>query len=168
MTEVIDFISKTSQPRTDEDEFRRHEVPVYLWPSVWKRLCFDQVPLWRTARFGYDSTTSVPIARGIYAFRIRIASFSVPDNGVIAYFGTSGKLRNRYRDYISEKKRGAKRPKIRRLFELWGDELDFVYWVVGDRSCSLKPLEAALNSVVMTPFVTKDLTARAREIKAVL
>lgn len=168
MADLIDVVSEQFEFMTAEDQFRRHYVPLHLWPSLWTSVCFDRVPQWRTVRFGYDATSSVPKERGVYAFRIRIASFAVPDNGVIAYFGSSSVLQDRYRGYLTKKGRNEKRPKVRKLFKNWGDELDFVYWVIEDNSCPLKPIEQSLNSAVMAPFVTDDFEAWARDIRPIL
>ena len=169
MAEVIDIPSKMDEVMTAEDYFRRHKVRTYLWPKAWKSILQEKVPLWNTVRLGRDPTASVPKERGVYALRIRIESNAIPDNGLIAYFGMSSKLYDRYCKYISDKKSGrAKQNKIRRLLELWGDDLEFVYWVIDDSSCALMRIEKSLNSAVMTPFATKDFTARARAIKDVL
>lgn len=174
MGKVIDIESEKDEMMTDEDFFRRHKVRAHLWPRAWKSALQEseikeKVPLWNTVRLGRDPTASVPKERGIYALRIRIEPTAVPDSGLIAYFGISTELYSRYCKYISDKRSGlAKQKKIRRLLLRWGDHLDFIYWVIEDKSCALMPIEKSLNSAVMAPFATKDFNAKGKEVSDVL
>ena len=86
---------------------------------------------------------------------------------VVAYIGKSERsLRERFKQYLSERKWGSKRDHIRRLFDHWGNDLYFSYWSINDAKCDLKEIELTLNDAIVPPFVIRDFSATVRrEVK---
>lgn len=170
MSKIFDIASRKNATKTAKDYYREHQVITYLWPDAWRDVTFPQLPNWQEVKFGGSDTKKIiPSKPGVYALRINIDHSAIPCNGLIAYFGISGdSLRDRYDDYLHEKEKGSKRPMIGELLDLWGNSLDFVFWVIERKLPTLKKIEKRLNDAVMPPFNINDFDGEVRRIRKVL
>ena len=160
---VYDIFGDEDPDSTLMGGFFEHQVRAIIWPSRWRSADIERVPEWTEVKFGNDTAKCVPKTPGIYAFCIAIDCDIAPRNVVVAYIGKSEKsLRDRFRNYLSERKWGSRRNHIRRLFKHWGNDLYFSYWSISDISCDLKEIELTLNDAIVPPFVTNDYSATVR------
>ena len=169
MSKIFDIVSRKKAKKAAKDYYLEHQIIAYLWPDAWRDVTFPQLPNWQKVKFGGSDTKKIPRKPGVYALRINIDHSAIPGNGLIAYFGISGdSLRDRYGDYLNERKSGSKRPKIEELLDLWGDSLDFVFWVHERKLPTLKKIEKRLNDAVMPPYNIDDYSGEIRRIRKVL
>lgn len=119
-----------------------------------------------------DEVDRVPAdRRGVYAFAVCQNNNVLPPHSYILYIGIAGRdserpLRDRYRDYLNEKK-VMKRSHIARMIGTWHRVLRFYFAPVGDDVSSedLKTLEQQLNTALMPPFSERDLEAEIKHIR---
>ncbi|MXY25146.1 MAG: hypothetical protein F4Y45_11570 [Acidobacteria bacterium] len=119
-----------------------------------------------------DQVDRVPAdKRGIYAFAVCQANDVLPPHGYILYIGIAGRksnrpLRDRYKDYLNEKK-VLKRASIAYMIGTWRQVLRFYFAPVGDDVSSedLETLEQQLNTALMPPFSKRDLKAEIRHMQ---
>lgn len=169
MQKSLDFAMQEPEPMDREANFRQHTLPVVLWPHAWRTADVGPPLKWSRVEFGKDTIARVPRVRGIYALSINIKKTVMPEHGILVYFGqTSRTLRKRYEEYIRESVRGAKRPRLRRLFDCWGSDMDFLYAPLVDNSHDLRTIELSLNDAVIPYGVVKDFSADVRQIVAIL
>jgi len=169
LSRLFDLAQRKSVPKTTEDFFREHKLNVFVWPEAWRDARTLPDLNWAKVEFGQDTIPQVPETRGVYAFRICVRGSIVPPHGVIVYFGeTSRTLRKRYKEYVRDCMRGAKRPKFEHLFTLWADDLDFFFAPIEDGTIDLKEIEKELNDAVIPHCVTADFSAEIRRIVPVL
>ena len=126
---------------------------------------------WRSIKFDEEAELSnVPNdKRGVYAFVVEQRSAVLPPHGYVLYIGIAGRdssrsLRERYKDYLNQKK-VMKRVRIARMIGTWYQVLRFVFAPVGDdiSSNELKILECQLNTALMPPFAEGDLEAETKQ-----
>ncbi|WP_298362762.1 hypothetical protein [uncultured Litoreibacter sp.] len=169
MSSLIDLAAKKNDPKTPLDFYREHVVNVFVWPDAWRNAAASEALNWVKVEFGADTIEDVPEQRGVYAFCICVKNSIMPPHGVLVYFGeTSRTLRQRYREYVRDSERGAKRPRFENLFRLWPDDLDFFFAPIGDEDCDLRTIEQTLNDAVIPHCVIKDFSAEIRRIVPVL
>ena len=162
-----------AQSKTAEDFYRDHAFDVYLWPDLWRKQAGAQPYVWTEVPFEESSVDAVPAEQGIYAFKIRINNTIMPEHAVIVYFGQSGagsqsNLRNRFRQYLRDRARGAKRPKFRWLFSNWSNDLTFCFASLNWAAADLLKLENDLSDAVIPVCSTQDFSARIRRIVPIL
>lgn len=169
MSRLFDLAQRHTAPKTPQDFLREHRVNVFVWPDAWRDAQTGPVLSWGKVEFGRDTINDVPETRGVYAFCICVRGTIMPPHGVIVYFGeTSRTLRQRYREYVRDCTRGAKRPKFEHLFALWPNDLDFFFAPIDDNNVDLKVIEEELNDAVIPHCVTDDFSAEIRRIVPVL
>ncbi len=125
---------------------------------------------WKSISYGDAELDKVPNdKRGVYAFAVCQANNVLPPHGYILYIGIAGRdsersLRDRYKDYLNEKK-VIKRARIARMIGTWHQVLRFFFAPVEDNISSedLKMLEKQLNTALMPPFSENDLDAELRQ-----
>ena len=161
---LIDFANEATA------EIGKYRVPVTLSPTT---MMADEhiVPalVWDSISYGDEELNRIPDnRRGVYAFAVCHNNDILPPHGYILYIGIAGKdserpLRDRYRDYLNEKK-VMKRVQIARMIGTWHRVLRFFFAPVGDDITSedLKALERHLNTALMPPFSEGDLEADTR------
>lgn len=161
---VYDIFDEEGSEPTLSGGFFEHQIRAIIWPSRWRSVDIEKVPEWTEVKFGSDTAKCVPKTPGIYALCIAIDCDVALKNVVVAYIGKSEtSLRDRFRNYLSEQKRGSRRNHIRRLFKHWGSDLYFSYWSISDTSCDLNKIEITLNDAIVPPFVTNDFSASVRK-----
>ena len=169
MTKLLDLAKKKSEPKEVADYFRDHSFDVFLWPDAWKSAQSDHALQWHKVEFGRSTIDAVPEIRGVYAFSISIRETIMPEHGILVYIGeTSRTLRQRYREYVRDSIRGAKRTKLEYLFERWSSDLEFFFAPIADEDCNLKQIEMTLNDAVIPLCVTDDFSAEIRRLVPVL
>lgn len=154
-------------PRTTLDYWREHRIIAVVWPETWTRNPAQYSLAWQKVRFSDTNRDVIPQSRGIYCFAVSIENAFIPVHGYIAYVGITGDkkertLRDRYGDYLRDRRVGSKRPKLREMFNLWGEHLDFWYCPFPDRAVDLGALERELNTILLPPFVENDFEAWAK------
>ncbi len=125
---------------------------------------------WHSICYGEDEIEIVPNdRRGIYAFAICKESEVLPPHCYVLYIGIAGRksnrsLRERYRDYLNEKK-VLKRDRIAFMIGTWHHVLRFYYAPVDQNITSdqLEGLERQLNSTLLPPFSQGDLEAEIKK-----
>ena len=157
-----DFVKKVDALRADVRRF-------FLSPDRW-RTSRVQIPInWSYLTFSEANKNMVPEEAGVYAFIVRHMNNHFPDHGFIMYVGITGSngngrtLRNRYGDYLREKKKD-KRPKIHYMLNKYPDDLQFAYAAIPDPAFNLEALELDLNDAIIPPVVIKDFTAEIRQL----
>ena len=169
MNHSLDLVRDQTEPRTLVDYFSRHSVKTFLWPDAWRNAKSQCDLQWNRVTFGSDTIEDVPEMQGIYAFSICIKNSIMPPHGVIVYFGeTSRTLRERYREYLRDSKRGAKRIIFQLLFEQWPSDLDFLFAALPDTDCDLKLIEMSLNDAVIPFCATRGFSAEIQKIVRIL
>lgn len=152
---------------------QKYQQRVVLYPKQWRS--FKPVPplKWESVRFGNAFVQKVPQERGIYAFVVQFQDHArtrlvLPNHGYVLYGGITGDksktrtLRDRFQDYLHEKKRN-KRVNVNRMLNTWSQDLFFHYAVVG-QTIDLHALELALNDAIIPPFVENDFSATVRPL----
>ena len=170
MNSILDLANSTPARKTAEDYYRAHTLSITIWPEAWRLAEVEVALVWESVIFGRNTIEEVPEVRGIYALCISVKDSIMPRQlGPIVYFGeTSRTLRKRYQEYVKDSEKGAKRPKLQYLFELWSGDLDFCFAPVADPGIDLKQIEKVLNDAALPIFVTNDFSAEIRRIVAVL
>ncbi len=159
---LVDFVNEATE------EIAKYQVEFTL-SSPNMRVNQYVVPFlkWDSISYGDAEICKVPNdKRGIYAFAICQLSDVLPPHGYILYVGIAGRdskrsLRERYKDYLNEKKVIKSSPRIARMIGTWHDVLRFFFAPVSDdvSADDLKKLEKELNSVLIPPFSENDLEA---------
>ncbi len=158
---LIDFANEATQ------EVAKYTVSVTLSPAEMLKGGYIVSSLaWDSISYGGTEIEKVPNdKRGVYAFAICQQSAVLPPHGYILYIGIAGRnsqrpLRERYRDYLNEKK-VIRRDRIARMIGTWHKVLRFFFAPVDDdvSSDELVALEKQLNTALMPPFSEGDLTA---------
>lgn len=170
MNSILDLVNNTPTPKTAEDHYKAHTLSITIWPLAWKNAEVLVDLDWNSVIFGRNTIEQVPEERGIYALCISVKNSIMPNqHGPIVYIGqTSRTLRIRYKEYLRDSEKGAKRPKLQKLFELWPEDLDFCFAPVTDPGIDLVQIEKVLNDAVMPIFVANDFSAEIKRIVAVL
>lgn len=162
---LIDFANEATA------EIAKFAIPITLSPD--KMLAGGYVIpalVWNSISYGNDELDKVPDdRRGVYAFAVCQNDGVLPPHGYILYIGMAGRdserpLRDRYKDYLNEKK-VLKRARIARMIGTWHQVLRFFFAPVDDNISSdeLKILERQLNTALMPPFSEGDLEAETKQ-----
>ncbi len=158
---LIDFANQATF------EIAKYTVPITLSPV---KIMADEYPIpalvWDSISYGEAELDKVPAdKRGVYAFVVCHSNDILPPHGYVLYIGIAGRdserpLKDRYKDYLNEKK-VKKRDRIARMIGTWHKALRFFFAPVGDEVSSdeLKTLESMLNTALMPPFSEGDLEA---------
>jgi hypothetical protein len=164
---LIDFDSNLQQ-------LKNYQQHVVLWPERWHSFT-PTIPLaWRKVKFSEANTSTIPTAKGIYAFVVQfhddaVLPIHLPSHGYVMYVGITPDrtLRERYRDYLRDKRR-PKRWSVYSMLNKWSDDCFFYYSAVTDPGVDLRALEIALNDAIIPPYVTMDFSAEVRKLVRVL
>ena len=162
---IIDFADDAT------DEVGKYILRIALSP---KKLMTEQYQInsldWDSISYGEEELDRVPNdKRGIYAFVVCHENDVLPTHGYVLYIGIAGRdsnrsLRERYRDYLNDRK-VIKREGIARMIGHWHQVLRFYFAPIEDDISSedLKQLEQQLNSAFMPPFSKGDLDAETKK-----
>lgn len=151
-------------------EIGNYRLTVILSPDKMMKNQYDfDVISWESILYGKSELAKIPDnKRGIYAFAVCHASKVLPPHAYVLYIGIAGKdsdrtLRERYKDYLNERKI-LKRPGISRMIADWHPVLRFYFAPVDEKVSSeeLKKLERQLNTALMPPYSEGDLEADTR------
>ena len=158
---LIDFANEANS------EIAKYTVSVTLSPE---KMAANEYAIptltWDSISYGETELDRVPDdKRGVYAFSVCHNDNLLPPHGYVLYIGIAGRdsnrsLRDRYRDYLNEKK-VLRRARIARMIGTWHEVLRFFFAPVPDEVSSddLKTLEKQLNTALMPPFSEGDLEA---------
>ena len=140
-----------------------------LSPNKMRRDDYDLEALtWDSIHFGDDAEIEkIPNdKRGIYALTICHPGKVMPLHGYVIYIGIAGRrsdrpLRERYKDYLNEKRVQKERPRLAYAIGTWQNVLRFYFAPVDDEfsSESLEELEKKINTALMPPYSFGDLEA---------
>ena len=162
---LIDFANKAAE------EIGKYKVDFILSTQkiIENRYAIPSLD-WHSIKYGEEAELSnVPNdKRGVYAFVVQQRSAVLPPHGYVLYIGIAGhdsprSLRERYKDYLNQKK-VMKNVRIARMIGTWYEVLQFFFAPIGDDISSeeLKTLECQLNTALMPPFAEKDLEAETK------
>ena len=158
---LIDFANEANS------EIAKYTVSVTLSPEKMAASEYAIPTLaWDSISYGDTELDRVPDdKRGVYAFSVCHNDNPLPPHGYVLYIGIAGRdsnrsLRDRYRDYLNEK-RVLRRARIARMIGTWHEVLRFFFAPVPDEVSpdDLKTLEKQLNTALMPPFSEGDLEA---------
>ncbi|MBE7417371.1 MAG: hypothetical protein HS128_06360 [Ideonella sp.] len=159
---VHDFVEKVDAMRVD---IRRFLVSPKRWRSSRVKMPIN----WGYLKFTDANEALVPEEAGVYAFIVRHENDHFPSHGFIMYIGITGAngngrtLRNRYHDYLGEKKKN-KRPKLHYMLNKYSDDIVFAHAAIPDPKFDLAALELDLNDAIVPPVVVKDFSAEIRQL----
>lgn len=169
MSDIIDLAKKKSEPKSVLEFLQQNSFTVYLWPAAWNDVeC--EIPLeWNEVSFSSDSIDLIPVEKGVYAFKIEFNSSIFPSHGYIVYFGQSGSnsngtLRSRFKQYLRDRSKGAKRPLFQDLFDRWGEHLTFCFVPIPANDFDLNALEESFNDASIPICVVNDFSAEMRPV----
>ena len=161
---VVDFVNQA------HEEIGKFSIEITLSPA---KLMADEycveVLTWSSVKYGEAEANDVPNdRRGVYAFVVSHENSVLPPNGCVLYIGIAGRdsdrsLRERYKDYLNERKI-LKRERIARMIGTWHEVLRFYFSPVGAETTAedLKPLEKQLNTALLPKFSEGDLDAATK------
>ena len=161
---LIDFANEASK------EIAKHTVNMTLVPEKMTADLNGIADLaWDSISYGDAELDKVPNdKRGVYAFAVCHSNGILPPHCYVLYIGIAGRnsdrpLRERYRDYLNEKK-VIKRARIARMIGTWYQVLRFFFAAVPDdiSSDDLVRLEQHLNTALIPPFSEGDLDAETK------
>lgn len=164
LNSIIDFANSANE------EIGKHKLSVILAPRNMTTNQYNIEQLnWQSIKYGTGEINAVPNdKRGVYAFVISWNNNILPPHGYILYIGIAGRnsnrsLRERYRDYLNEKKL-IKRERIARMIGVWHEVLRFFFAPVSEKFSSpdLIELERQLNDAIMPCFSVGDLSAELK------
>jgi len=146
-----------------------------LSPDNMRRDDYDVAELnWDSINFG-DSGEIGKIPddkRGIYALSVCHPNNHLSPHGYVIYIGIAGRrsdrpLRDRYKDYLNEKRVHKERPALAYAIGNWQNVLRFFFAPVDDAVSSedLEKLEEQINTALMPPYSFGDLEAETKRIK---
>jgi hypothetical protein len=152
-----------------------HQIKFTLIPNHLNQNTFAVPNLqWTTVKHGTDARDQMPLSRGIYAFTLKLQSDVAPDNDYILYIGIAGAegagtrtLRDRYSDYLNQKKVLKRGSHIVRMLGTWHEVLNVQFAEVDNEVSAegLKLLEKQLNDALLPPFSRGDITAELKSMR---
>ena len=158
MKEVHDLID-------EQDDMKAHIHQFSLWPKLWLEytqqhsFSFD----WQIFPLKADQIGNIPEKPGVYTLLIQPSIALHPLCSYLAYVGmTDRTLRERFKEYLSEKKRITGRPKVLRLLNKYEDHVYFCCAEVDDQGL-ITQIEDALIGAWVPPFNDK-YPARIRRV----
>jgi len=167
LTKLVDFAQQANE------EVGRFRLNIMLSPQNLraKNYCVPALA-WRSVKYGEAEASQVPNnRRGVYAFVLCENNSVLPPHGYVLYIGIAGRkskrsLRQRYKDYLNEKK-VIKRERIAFMIGTWHSVLRFFYVTVDDAMSSddLETLEKQLNTALMPPYAEGDLEAKTKRLR---
>lgn len=161
---VVDFVNQA------HEEVGKFRIEITLAPEklLTEDYCVNALT-WSFVLYGEAEVEKVPDdRRGVYAFAVCHENGVLPPYGCVLYVGIAGRdsnrtLRQRYKDYLNEKKI-LKRERIARMIGTWHQVLRFYFAPVDDHMTAenLKTLEKQLNNALLPAFSVGDLDAATR------
>jgi hypothetical protein len=152
--------------RRDVDELKTFVVQICLHPPSWGAFnCIFNLK-WNWIKFE-DDKSWVPATRGVYAFVVEPDLTDVFPVAIPFYVGETGNmnsrtLRDRYSEYLTNKRRICERHGIHYMLNKWCSHLYFYFAEVSDAKVSLKDIEASLNDALLPPYSVRDFSATVR------
>jgi len=150
----------------DVDDLKSHKQVFCLHPQSWANFTTTALLDWGWVKFE-DDKLAVPASRGVYAFVVEPDIAKIFQHGFPFYIGETGDtnqrtLRDRYGDYLGNKRNIRGRHGIYYMLNKWGSHMYFYYAEIPDTTCRLKLLESALNDSLLPPFSVRDFSATVR------
>lgn len=142
-----------------------YSVNFIVCPTQWHLAEILPLLSWNSVKFEPGQKQHVPTDPGLYAFVVRIPYLGLPAHGWVMYIGQTGDgnshktLRQRFGEYLHNKKTGKRRPKIFYLLNAWDGHLEFFYAPLPDRKSELVNLETNLLGAFRPPFTDRTYPA---------
>lgn len=134
-----------------------------IYPSRWKKFSQDHKLNWKAVPFCRGGATAVPETSGLYCFIVGNRAAELPQILFALYAGETDDLRNRYRNYLTERNSARGRRHVRKFLKVFWGEAEFCFAEhVADKP-RLREIERALNDSLSPPYSVRDFSA---EIKA--
>ena len=163
---IFDFANQAS------DEIGKFTVPMTLSPQKLMADASEFEELeWNSVAYGKDELERVPNdKRGVYAFVVCQQQSILPPHGYVLYIGIAGRnsnrpLRERYGDYLNEKKILKRSARIIRMIGNWHQVLRLYFATVDDHVSTeeLQKIELHLNTALMPWASEGDLDADTKQ-----
>lgn len=149
----------------EQDDMKAHTHRFYLWPKLW----FEYAPKyalsfnWQVYSLRLDQVGQIPEKPGVYTLIIQPGIALHPHCSYLAYVGmTDRTLRERFKEYLNEKKRITGRPKLLRLLNKYDKYVYFCCAEINDHSL-ITQIEDDLIGAWVPPFNDK-YPARIRKL----
>jgi hypothetical protein len=121
-------VEKVQDLIDEQDDMKAHTHRFYLWPKLWHEyepkyaLSFN----WQVYSLRSDQVWQIPEKPGVYTLIIQPGIALHPYCSYLAYVGkTDRTLRERFKEYLNEKKRATGRPKLLRLLNKYDEYVYF-------------------------------------------
>jgi len=135
----------------EQDQLQAHRYDFFLWPKLWSEYTFSIAFNWKVHQFDETEIPNIPDCPGIYAFLIQPGIASFTSCSYLMYIGkTERTLKQRFKEYISEKQKETGRPKIVRLLNKYQGYLYFCCSMI-DPIISIGDVEKALLNAFLPP-----------------
>jgi len=150
----------------EQDEAKAFREDFFLWPKMWREYAqaHNYNFNWDIHPFAPSEVHNIPDENGLYTFLIQPSIALHPACSYLMYVGMAEEqsLRDRFRDYLQEKRDNKGRRKIVRLLNKYPDNLFFCCTAV-QSGLPLETIEKALISAYIPPCNTK-LPARVSRV----
>jgi hypothetical protein len=130
-------VEKVQDLIDEQDDIKAHTHRFYLWPKLW----LEYIPKyaisfnWQVYSLRLDQVRRIPEKPGIYTLIIQPGIALHPHCSYLAYVGkTDRTLRERFKEYLNEKKRVTGRPKLLGLLNKYDKYVYFCCTEVRDQS----------------------------------
>jgi len=158
-------VEKVQDLIDEQDGMKAHTHRFYLWPKLWLEyapkyaLSFN----WQVYSLRLDQVGRIPEKPGVYTLIIQPGIALHPHCSYMAYVGmTDRTLRERFKEYLNEKKRITGRPKLLGLLNKYDKYVYFCCAEVSDQSL-IAQIEDDLIGAWVPPFNDK-YPARIRKV----
>ena len=137
---------------SEGDEAKAHGHIFCLWPKLWQKysgncnFSFN----WQECPFIPGEVNNIPDEPGLYTFVIQPRVADHPSCSYLMYVGKTKALRQRFKNYLQEKKRENGRPKVVRLLNKYPNNLCFCFTIFQDVS-KISEAEKALIGAFVPP-----------------
>ena len=143
------------------DELRIIRCAVY--PSRWAKFSQDHGLDWQVVPFRTGGAAAVPDKSGLYCFIVGNSQGGLPLVLFPLYAGETENLRDRYKQYLSERNSQRGRKQVRKFLNVFWGEAEFCFAEHDADKPRLREIERALNDSLLPPYSLRDFSA---EVKA--
>lgn len=144
---------------------QNYSVTFIVAPPEWHQANIKPALTWQSVKFLPTEKKKVPPHPGLYAFVARVPVLGTPTHGWIMYIGQAGDgtssntLRDRFGNYLANKRAIKGRPRVYFMLNTWDMHLEFFYSALPTRKHELKQLETCLLDAFRPPFTDRTYSA---------
>lgn len=139
------------------------------YPNRWATFEANHALKWSFVDFAKGGHTAVPEKPGYYCFFVGPASAGLPPAGYPLYAGETQDLRQRYRNYLTEKSAKRGRVHVKKFLKVFEGEVRFAYSPIDpptpSDADSRRKVEKDLNDALIPEYSRKDFSAEVKAVK---